>query len=466
MLFQQFYQMIEDLKIAKNNHKIVVAVSGGVDSVVLLHLLMRIPDANRPQLVIAHINHQLRAEATAEEVFVRGLAEHYHLPFYLHTWPVAKQPTSGIEEAARNMRYHFLHEVMNETTTDILMTGHHQDDQVETILMKLTRGSLLNQLTGIKLRQPFNTGELIRPLLSFSKEQIYDYAHHHELEYAEDASNQELTYSRNRFRNELIPQFKAENAQFNEHIEQFSSDLDDLLKIAEAPIQHALQELITFDSEKCLSFNQNAFLKHSKPMQRALLHKILHEIYQDSLIGYKANYIRLLQDWIISGAVNTELELSENRRSVKKYETIVFYIYEGKNPVADQYNETYEITALSKWVQVSKNEYFRLTEVDTQAVSWEETENALLISDDELYLPLTIRHRLPGDRMAYQGLNGTKKIKDIFIDGKVPPQERDTAWIVEDANKKIIWLVNYRKMSLLTPLETDRLCYILEYKKE
>lgn len=466
MLFQQFYQIIEDLKITGNSQKIVIAVSGGVDSVVLLHLLMSIPESNRPQLIIAHVNHQLRFEAAKETIFVEELAEQYQLPFYLHVWPVEKQPAQGIEEAARHMRYRFFQEVMNEAPANILVTGHHQDDQVETILMKLIRGSLLQQLTGIEIQQTFNKGKLVRPLLSFSKDQIYDYAHNHELQYIEDASNEELTYTRNRIRNEIIPQFKAENIQFNEHIEQFSSDLDDLLEIAEDPIKKSLQKLMTIDSKKRYVFMKSDFLKHSKAMQRALLHKILQKIYRDSLTGYKTNYIRLIQNWITSGDVNTELDLSEDRRVVKTYDTIMFYINEENQIEHDCHNTVYQITELNKWLQVSQNEYFRLTKTDGNIENYEEVANKLRISAAAIHLPLTIRHRLPGDRMSYKGLNGRKKIKDIFIDEKVPPKERQSAWIIEDAEEKIIWLVNYRKMSLLTPKETDRIGYVLEYKKE
>jgi tRNA(Ile)-lysidine synthase/bifunctional protein TilS/HprT len=464
MLLQPFNNILNDLNVIKKDNKIVIAVSGGVDSVVLLHLLMRINDTTRPSLVIAHINHNLRAESAEEEKFVKKLADTYHIPFHLYAWPKAQQPKNGIEEAARNIRYHFFRKVMDDTGANLLMTGHHQDDQVETILMKLTRGSSLQQLTGIELHQPFHKGELIRPLLFFPKEQIYDYAHHHGLKYAEDASNQELTYSRNRFRNEIIPRFKEENAQFNEHIEKFSRDLDDLLEIAEGPIQKVFHELTTSDGNK-ISFNHHAFLKLTKAMQRALLHTILFELYRKSEEGYKTNYITLIQDWIMHGEVNTELDLTENRRVKKGYEKILFYIYEETETLTQE-KKTHVLGQLDEWLQVSDSEKFRLVESNKEKDWPEDAQDLLIMNRNELSLPLTIRHRRPGDRMTYHGLNGSKKIKDIFIDEKVPPEEREKAWIVEDSKGNILWLVNYRKMRLFTPQETDKLSYILEYKKD
>ena len=155
---------------------ILVGVSGGVDSVVLLHLLQAINDDTRPKISVAHINHQLRDESDSDEKFVRKLAESYRIPFYSYTWKKEEHPESGIEESARKVRYTFLKKLMKAHKIPVLMTAHHQDDQVETVLMKLARGSSLEQLTGIKLIQPLNEGQLMRPMLTFTKGQIYEYA--------------------------------------------------------------------------------------------------------------------------------------------------------------------------------------------------------------------------------------------------------------------------------------------------
>src|SRR5699024_2754716 len=132
--------------------------------------------------------------ADREEQFVKQLASRYRVPFYSFIWEKAAHPDSGIEEAARNIRYSFFEQLMEQNKMNVLMTAHHQDDQVETILMKLTRGSTLAQLTGIAFSQSFSEGELVRPLLGFSKQMLYDLAKEQQWEFLEDSTNFELGY--------------------------------------------------------------------------------------------------------------------------------------------------------------------------------------------------------------------------------------------------------------------------------
>lgn len=461
-------QMIPDFNniLQKNNllnpkQHVLLAVSGGVDSIVLFHLMQKIPKTKRPKVSIAHINHQLRPEASKEATFVEQLAEEYDVPFYLYVWEKSKQPTSGVEEAAREMRYAFFKEVMGKTGANVLMTAHHQDDQVETILMKLTRGSTLEQLTGIQLTQAFAGGLLIRPLLPFSKTEIYAFAHQHHLMYFEDESNQGLAYSRNRFRNKIIPLFKEENAKFTEHIEQFAEDLQDLLEIAAYPIEQAFTKLVKKEQGQ-LSFKHQAFFEHSEAMQRALLQKVLETLYAESEISYKTNYIEIVRDWLRSGAVNTQLDLLENFVVKKTYHEVIFSKKERDHSSMAMHR--YLIEELDQWVQLSETEAIGLFATESEELE-EDVIDTFVFSANKVAFPLTVRHRQPGDRMTYRGLAGTKKIKDIFIDEKVPLDERDQAWLVEDAKGQILWLISYRQMQLLSEQKTDKLTYILKYKK-
>lgn len=461
---ERFKKILKKQQLLNANKTVVLAVSGGVDSIVLFHLLQGLPMKKRPEIIVAHVNHQLRVESEKEAAFVKKLTEKHQIPFYLHTWNKKDQPESGIEEAARHMRYTFFKQVMADAKADILMTAHHQDDQVETILMKLTRGSTLEQITGIQMTQEFNDGLLVRPLLSFSKNEIYDFAHRHELNYVEDATNQALTYSRNRFRNQIIPLLKEENTQFNEHIEQFSKDLKDLLAIAKQPLEQVFQELIQIKNHK-MTFNKEAFSKQKEPMQRQLLAKILKRLYKNQTESYKTNYIDILQKWLLEGEVNTQLDLTGNIIVKKDYEKVTFL--RKKDFVEEITQNNVVLDEINQWHSLSQTEAMGLflkkgSEKETKQST--EKIDCLFFDESSLQFPLTVRHRKPGDRMTYDGLAGTKKIKDIFIDEKVPKQERDKAWLVEDANGMIIWLVGYRKMDLLSTEKTDKLTFILKHK--
>lgn len=463
-MYTQFKKILERYDLLKNDKKVIIAVSGGVDSMVLLHLMQSISEDRRPEIIVAHINHKLRPESIQEEVLVRELAKRYGLECHSHIWLESEHPSSGIEEAARNVRYTFLKEVMAKTAAHIVMTAHHQDDQVETILMKLVRGSSLQQMTGIEEAQSFGQGQLMRPLLSFMKEELYAYAETNSLAYIEDQSNQTLDYTRNRFRNAIIPLLKEENQQFNTHINQFKMDLEDLLTIASAPIDKSFIELVTIEHGQ-IAFHQEDLEAFDEPMQRALLRKVLDTIYKDKEEPYKANYVFLIQNWLREAQGHSHLQLTGGVTIEKSYQDITLY---QSTDTTDDPNDLSLTISLDDTRQ--KRSLSATESIELNTISREELAD--LVADDPSYLvfqadavrfPLTIRHRLPGDRMQYQGLGGTKKIKDIFIDEKTPLKDRDKAWIVEDATGQILWLISYRKMYLLSQLETDKLTYILKY---
>lgn len=456
-MIRAFKKILDAHQMLHLKKQILVGVSGGVDSVVLLHLLREIDEARRPDITVAHVNHQLRDESDQEEVFVRELAASFEVPFYSYTWKKTTHPTSGIEEEARKVRYQFFKEIMDSQGPTVLMTAHHQDDQVETVMMRLARGSSLEQLTGIQFIQPFHRGQLMRPLLPFSKEKLVAYARKHQIRYVEDATNHSLDYTRNRYRHLILPLIKEENAQFNEHIEQLTKDIQDLLAVSKQPIQACFKQLVRRDGE-ALVFDYHQFLQLDPPMQRALLKEIFMKLYKGADASYKTTYIEMVRSWLMDGKVNTSLSLLNDLTAQKGYEDVRFE--KEKKAEAKQANEVITLEKLNEWVPLSEIEAIGLFAYDGQA----EEDETLIFDADKVRLPLTIRHRQAGDRMRYKGLGGTKKIKDIFIDEKIPPKKRDQAWLVEDADGQIIWLLPYRKMDLLSAGEPDKIAYVLKYK--
>src|SRR5699024_4168281 len=311
-------QILQNNNLLKNDNHVLLAVSGGVDSIVLFHLMQSIPKAKRPKLSIAHINHQLRPEADLEEEFVKRLAEEYQLPFYSFLWDKVNHPESGMEEAARRVRYSFFKRVMEEENINVLMTAHHQDDQVEKILMKLARGSSLAQLTGIQFSRSFSEGKLVRPLLGFSKQILYAFAKEQGLKFIEDETNYELTYTRNRFRNQIIPLFKKENNQFNQHIMKFDLVLSELLEVSKDTIEETFKEIVKKNQE-VWELDITRFSQLPPSYQRLVLKHLLDILYRNERNLYKTNYIELTQDWIFNGEVNTQLDLQNDIVVKKEY---------------------------------------------------------------------------------------------------------------------------------------------------
>lgn len=467
-MYKHFSDEFRNLYEYRQQEKIVLAVSGGVDSIVLFHLMQRFSKEHNLDVTVAHVNHHLREEAHDEEAFVKELAATYQIPCYVHHWPKKDHPPAGTEEAARKMRYQFFKEVMELTDASLLLTAHHQDDQVETILMKLTRGSTLEQITGIEKIQPFHNGFLVRPLLSFPKESLYEYAHTHNIRYMEDLTNQELLYARNRFRNQIIPLLKDENRQFNKHVEQFSLDLRDILKIAKGPIQEAYGQIVKAN-KSTYAFEIDEFHQLSLPLQRAVLKRLLENVYEDTQEDYKTSYIQLILDWLVEADGHSTLHLTADMAAEKSYNTVTLKKQEQETLPSDK-KTVFTLTKSTDRIQLSENETLTIRRVENIREKnpkeyMNETVDTLIFPAEKELFPLTIRHRQPGDRMTYQGLKGSKKIKDIFIDEKISLEKREKAWLVEDKDGRIIWLIGFRKMNLLSDKETDKLTYILTYEK-
>ncbi len=209
----------------EKKRRFLLAVSTGVDSMVLLQVFCQLfPEMQKePCFGVAHVNHQLRPASAEEAAFLRQYCQERGIPFYERCWE--NPPETGVEASARDFRYTFFADVMSQEGYDVLLTAHHSDDQVETMLMKMMREGRLQSAGGMQQQQPFHTGILLRPLLSVSKAAIYDYAQAQQIPYFEDESNHEPLYLRNRLRQQVVPALKAENPQLLPHFQQLSVEM-------------------------------------------------------------------------------------------------------------------------------------------------------------------------------------------------------------------------------------------------
>lgn len=223
----------------------LVAVSTGVDSMVLLALLRTLPAAERGPLTVVHVNHELRDQSRTEEAFLRQWCANRGLPVLVRHWPVAQHPQTGIEAAARAFRYRFFATALTTQAATWVATAHQADEQAETILLKLLRGGNLAQLTGMAASRPLGTGEVRHPLLPFTKAQLRQYAQQHQVPWYEDATNQDLTASRNRIRHRVLPVLTAENPQVVAHLQDYGAQLAAVLAVADRSLDQTLATIIT-----------------------------------------------------------------------------------------------------------------------------------------------------------------------------------------------------------------------------
>ncbi len=265
------------------NKKIVVGVSGGPDSLALLHYLLGQREKRNLSIIVAHVDHMMRGEdSLADAMFVKRFCEQNDIAFEMVRVNVPKrmeQTGNSSELEAREARYEFFAKVMEKYGYPYLALGHHGDDQIETILMRLTRGSTGSARAGIPFSRKFANGVIFRPFLSLTKADLEQYCQQHQLEPRIDATNEETIYSRNRFRKVVVPFLKLENQHVHEHFQRFSEELQsDEAFLRELTVQ-SMEKVMTKGENHTITLDIKRFLKVPFPLQRRGIQLILNYLY-------------------------------------------------------------------------------------------------------------------------------------------------------------------------------------------
>ena len=373
----------------KDHSRVVLALSGGLDSMFLFHLLSTYQEELGIELFLAHVNHKQRLESDHEEHELRKLAEQAGVPIYVANF-------SGVftESRARQFRYEFFREVMAKTSSTALVTAHHADDQAETIFMRIIRGVRLQHLSAIKEIQEFDKGELIRPLLSFYKKDFP------EIKHFEDATNKENHYFRNRIRNLYLPQLETENTQIKKAFLEFGKEVSDY--------QIALAEFSkTVDVE-----DLTQFLSFSEATQRVLLQQYLSHFPDLSITREQFRQVHHI--------LRTK---SQYRHRLKNgYELIKGYQHFQICKIRPKSDEKSSECVLNYQNQVHYEGYLFSFGIPLK----EENVQKINVSRET---SLILRHRKSGDYLIKNGHR--KKLRRLFIDLKIPTEKRENAIIVE-----------------------------------
>lgn len=451
-LDRSFLQHIQEEAYFDQDTSLVLALSGGVDSMVLAHLLFNLPEKFQPKIILAHANHHLRQVSDEEEAYIQGWAKDKPAKLEVKHWEEPAQ--KNIEQAARHFRYDFFKEVMEKYQADVLLTGHHQDDQLETILMNFTRGGHWQSLQGIKRKQAFGSGYLIRPLLDFSKIDLRQYAADKGIFYFEDQTNYSRAHTRNRFRLDIVPLLKKENPQVGFHAQELSENIQALQAIINPQVE-AYLTMVEGDG----FFSLKAFRTLPEAYQPFVLEAWLEKTLLDQEGKLASLRIKDILAWLKKDHSNSAIDLFGGIQLVKAYDRL--YLQDSKQ----EKDDSHYTLSLNETVDLNQTESIGYYSLD-QAPQWESGDQVIYLDAESIDLPLRIRHRQAGDRMSLKGMSGSKKIKDIFIDQKVPLAERDKAWLIEDASGQIIWLVGYKESSLSIENETGTIYHVLLYRNK
>ncbi|WP_188542489.1 tRNA lysidine(34) synthetase TilS [Paenibacillus segetis] len=435
---------------------IIVAVSGGPDSVALLHILNELAQekAMDLKLVCAHVNHGLRGSESDEEAkFVSDLSSKLAIPFELGnldipTYMKEKGKGKGTELASREKRYEFLHHVAEKYGARSIALAHHADDQAETVIMRLLRGSGPTGLAGMKMMRREKNVELIRPLLRIYKTELVRACQTANIPYVIDSSNLMNKYDRNAVRLDVLPFLGQYNGQLVASLNRLAEIMGDEDDYMQREVAEAYAKLVS-PLGGGLTFNIQQFIPLHAALQRRLIKLILDYLPFNT---EESDFVKI--EAIRKGAVQNRpttwsLDLGGGLCCLREYDIIRFIPnaaesdLSGYNYAVDQFPSEVSIPWAGRRLR------FMQSEPDhTIDQSYRVGKDEAVFDADELAFPLTVRSRLPGDIMRVLGLDGSKKVKDIFIDEKIPPSLRSQIPIVTDAGGCILWIPGIRRSSV------------------
>lgn len=437
MVFPKVKKTIERYSMFSPGDRVLVGVSGGPDSVCLLHILNRCRKEMALSLHVVHINHGIRKrESKREEKFVSHLAGRMDLPITVKSLDVpsyAREKRLTIEEAARDMRYSAFEQLAGKLNAKKIALGHTASDQVETVLMHLLRGSGPQGLSGIPPVRKLGSTAVVRPLIEINREEILNYLKKNKLTFCLDSSNRKTEYFRNKVRLKLLPLLRK---NYNENIDGALLRLSEILKEENAywerVVERVLGKVVSWEAEKIL-IDFRKFLRYNVIVQRRVLYRLFGGIVSLSQI----EAIRSLAQKSSQGK---RIYLGK-RFSVRKEGNFLIF---SSSPERRFKKFNYPLRVPGKNEIEGLNLTLNTRIVDFHPISEKGTDTAYFDVDKINFKKLLLRNRREGDRFRPFGLRGTKKLSDFFIDRKIPRRLRDRVPLLVEG-EDILWVVGIRR---------------------
>ncbi len=409
----------------KYRDTIVVGVSGGSDSMALLHVLCELRKETDIFIICAHVNHNTREENDNEKLFIEKYCDNNQILFV--NMKIEEYGDDNFHNEARSKRYFYFDSVVKKYGAHYLVTAHHGDDLIETILMRLVRGSTFRGYAGFSKTLNMGSYKILRPLIHVTKEEVLEYNKKNGIKYVEDPSNKTNKYTRNRYRKYLLPFFKKEDNRVHEKFLKFS----EMIYLYNDYIDKQMNKVINEVYGQNI-LNIEKFLSIEKVLQIKIINFIFESIYHDDLMLIYDSHIELIYKLIKSTKPNSHIHLPNNVKVIKAYNNLSFIKEELEA------NE-YEIEVIS-YVNLPNGMNIEVAD----KCEW--TNNYVSrLSSKEIKLPLYVRNKKSGDRIELKGMLGRKKIKDIFIDSKISGIDRETWPIVVDSTERVVWIPGLKK---------------------
>lgn len=427
----------------KYGDSVVVAVSGGPDSMALLYLLSKLRKAIDITIVVAHVNHNTNRPGQLEEQkYVEKFCIINNIIF--EGMVIDDYGDDNFENEARTKRYAYFETIIKKYKAKYLFTAHHGDDLIETILMRIVRGSTLRGYSGFSKVIKRDGYTLIRPLIEVTKDEIVAFNKKNKIHYFIDSTNLEDIHTRNRFRKYIVPALKKEDKNVHKKFYKFSRTLLEYNDYIDRTVKRILPSVYVQGI-----LNIDKFKNLESILQMKVIYFILEQIYQDDLLLITDHHALLLKQLILSRKANTYIYLPNNLKAIKSYNMVTFAFEQGKK-------DSYEIEII-KYLNLPNGKNIEVIEESNK-----DNNNICRLSSDSVKFPLRVRTRKDGDKMYVKGMLGRKKINDIFIDAKIPTHERDIWPVVVDSNDMVVWLPGLKK-SKFDKTKTEKYDIILKY---
>lgn len=440
--------------------RIVVAVSGGPDSMALLHMLSAIAKEGNISVIAAHVNHGFRVEESAhEQAVVQAFAERlrvvcetvtFDMPSYI------EETRMNGQAASREKRYTFLHEIAARYGASRIALAHHADDQAETVLMRVIRGTGLTGLAGMVSKRREKNVELIRPMLRMNKSDLLRYCEEHHVPYCVDSSNKERHYFRNIIRLDILPYLSRYNPQLSQSLQRLAEVAGAEDEWMEKQTEAIFAQLITRSPNECAISCVDLHGLHIA-LQRRLIKLILSYLSKET---EKISFEQIETMRLAASAhapATWRIDAGAGIRCAREYDMMRWLrISQHALNGADDYSceverDTYRLTVeQSGWS-------FEFAHASVRDSRKPASRYEACFDASELTYPLVVRNRRPGDRIQVLGLNGSKKVQDMFVDEKIAPLKRELYPLLFDSAGKLLWIPGIRRSShaLMEPHTKD-----------
>ena len=404
---------------------IIVGLSGGPDSMCLLDIILKLN--KKINVICAHINHNIREASKEEMTFIKEYCQKKCLRLETTTFEKKDKNSNYNELELREKRYKYFEELYKKYNAKYLFTAHHGDDLIETILMRISRGSNLKGYSGFQVESIKNNMRVIKPLIFITKDDINNYNKENNIPFVKDDTNDEDNYTRNRYRHNVLPFLKKENKNVHLKYLKFSRELIKYFEFVDKIIN---QEIEKRYNKKILDISD--YNELDELIQTKIIEYVLDDNYIDNLYLVSDKHVNIILDIIKNPKPNIEINLPDNLCIQKSYNRLKITRTKGNN-------KEYRIPLEKETILPNGK---KITMVDMVKGN---SNYCTKINSKEVVLPLYVRTRETGYKMVIKNMKKKKKLKDIYIDSKLTKDERENQPIVVDSSGEIIWIPGLKK---------------------